>query len=86
MGIATNIGVRDAHTEMETIMNLVRAAAVGAPLLLAAMPAFAQSQSSPLGMDTSATAPDPERAILGNWGWLGLLGLIGLAGVKNARR
>jgi hypothetical protein len=34
---------------------------------------------------SSATAPDADRAILGNWGWLGLLGVIGLVGLKNAR-
>jgi len=80
------IGVRNRHAEMETIMKMVRAAVVGAPLLFGAMPTLAQSGSSPSGMSSSAIAPGPDRAILGNWGWLGVLGLLGLAGLKNARK
>jgi hypothetical protein len=52
------IGVRNRHAEIETIMKLVRAAVVGAPLLLGAIPTLAQSDSSPSGTSSSAIAPD----------------------------
>ncbi|GGL90392.1 hypothetical protein GCM10010840_30550 [Deinococcus aerolatus] len=48
-------------------------------LLLAPVPALAQTDTTTTGTTTTATTSDDGF----DWGWLGLLGLLGLAGLRR---
>lgn len=68
-----------------TKLNQIAGACTASVLLAAAIPAFAQSSTTP--RDTKAndarTYTTDTRKEDNNWGWLGLLGLAGLMGLKG---
>lgn len=57
--------------------------ALVAALLLAPVPAFAQTESTDVTTDTTTASTTADRNNDFDWGWLGLIGLAGLAGLRR---